>query len=161
MFWCIASCDANVCWSVVVKTAELKSEAVIYRSVCFHSHQTPWPLVSDRKNEITNTSDKNKFPSKGCFEKPILSQWRWFRDLTRILPECLLNEVFRACTTGREFCGKRRTHWRDFISQLAWKSLTVLPDEMEEVTEEEWVSWWMDAVGTRLEVMWRCTMTWS
>lgn len=77
MFWCIASCDANVCWSVVVKTAELKSEAVIYRSVCVSTLTKGRDLqLVTGKNEITNTSDKNKFPSKGCFEEPILSQWR-------------------------------------------------------------------------------------
>ncbi|KAI3369677.1 hypothetical protein L3Q82_024519, partial [Scortum barcoo] len=42
-------------------------------------------------------------------------------------PGRLPREVFQACPTGRRPRGRPRTHWRDFVSQLAWERLGVPP----------------------------------
>ncbi|KAF7642406.1 hypothetical protein LDENG_00258420 [Lucifuga dentata] len=54
------------------------------------------------------------------------SQLRWFGHLIRIPPGRLPREVFQACPTGKRPQGRPRTHWRDYISQLAWERLGVL-----------------------------------
>ncbi|KAI3375427.1 hypothetical protein L3Q82_021913 [Scortum barcoo] len=49
-------------------------------------------------------------------------------------PGRLPREVFQACPTGRRPQGRPRTRWRDYVSQLAWERLGVLPEELEEVS---------------------------
>ena len=70
------------------------------------------------------------------------NQLRWFGHLVRMLPGRLPGEVFRACPTGRRPRGRPRTRWRDYISQLAWERLGVLPEELVEAAEgrEVWAS---------------------
>ncbi|KAK3561342.1 hypothetical protein QTP86_030646 [Hemibagrus guttatus] len=47
-----------------------------------------------------------------------------------------LREVFWACPTGKRPWGRPRTHWRDYVSRLAWERLGVPPEELEEVSGE-------------------------
>ncbi|TWW73458.1 hypothetical protein D4764_15G0008520 [Takifugu flavidus] len=79
------------------------------------------------------------------------SQMRWLGHLVRMdmpcptggtCPERLPGEVFRACPSGRRPPGRPRTHWRDYVSRLAWERLGIPPDEMEEVAGERevWAS---------------------
>ncbi|KAK3530122.1 hypothetical protein QTP86_014798 [Hemibagrus guttatus] len=46
----------------------------------------------------------------------------------------LPGEVFRACPTGKRPRGRPRTHWRDYVSRLAWEHLGVPLEELEEVS---------------------------
>lgn len=39
----------------------------------------------------------------------------------------------RACPSGRRPQGRPMTHLRDYISQLAWEGLGLLPEELVEV----------------------------
>uniref|UniRef100_A0A672FWM9 Inter-alpha-trypsin inhibitor heavy chain 3 n=1 Tax=Salarias fasciatus TaxID=181472 RepID=A0A672FWM9_SALFA len=57
-------------------------------------------------------------------------------------PGCLPREVFRACPTGRRPRGRPRTRWRDYVSQLVWEHLWILPEELEEVSgdREVWAA---------------------
>ena len=70
------------------------------------------------------------------------SQMRWFGHLVRMPPGRLPGEVFRACPTGRRPRGRPRTRWRDYVSQLAWERLGILPEELVEVAGERrvWAS---------------------
>ncbi|TWW63109.1 hypothetical protein D4764_03G0001170 [Takifugu flavidus] len=70
------------------------------------------------------------------------SQMRWLGHLVRMPPGRLPGEVFRACPSGRRPPGRPRTLWRDYVSQLVWERLGILPDELEEVTGERevWAS---------------------
>ena len=71
-------------------------------------------MGSDRKNEIANTSGRNGFPPQGVWARP----------------------------TGKRPRGRPRTHWREYVSRLAWESLGVPPEELEEVAGDRdvWVS---------------------
>lgn len=51
------------------------------------------------------------------------SQWRWFRHLIRMLPGCLMLEAHPTFKSPQE---RLKTHWRDYISHLAWEDLGVL-----------------------------------
>lgn len=62
---------------------------------------------------------------------------RWLRHLTRMPPGHLLGEVFQACPAGRRPRGRPRTHWRSYISELAWECFSVPSEELEEV-DREW-----------------------
>ncbi|KAK3550423.1 hypothetical protein QTP86_025157 [Hemibagrus guttatus] len=68
-------------------------------------------------------------------------QLRWLGHLFQMHPGRLPGEVFRACPTGKRPRGRPRTHWRDYVSRLAWERLGVPPEELEEVSEERevWV----------------------
>ncbi|XP_051789808.1 uncharacterized protein LOC127529636 [Erpetoichthys calabaricus] len=70
------------------------------------------------------------------------SQMRWLGHLIRMPPGRLPGEVFRARPTGRRPWGRPRTHWRDYVSRLAWERLGILPEELEEVAGERevWAS---------------------
>ncbi len=52
-----------------------------------------------------------------CVER---SQLRWLRHLVRMPPGSLPLEVFRAYLIGRKPWGRPRTHWKNYISHLAW-----------------------------------------
>ncbi|KAK3528856.1 hypothetical protein QTP70_011737 [Hemibagrus guttatus] len=69
-------------------------------------------------------------------------QLRWLGHLFRMPPGRLPGEVFRACPTGKRPRGRPRTHWRDYVSWLAWERLRVPPEELEEVSGERevWAS---------------------
>lgn len=64
------------------------------------------------------------------------SQLKWFRNLTRMPQRRLPLEVFRACATGRWPWGRLGTHWRDYISQLAWEHFGVPQEKLESVADE-------------------------
>nr|XP_049572422.1 uncharacterized protein LOC125965716 [Syngnathus scovelli] len=64
------------------------------------------------------------------------SQIRRLGHLIRMPPGRLPGEVFRACPTGRRPRGRPRTHWRDYVSQLAWERLGIPRDELGEVAGE-------------------------
>ncbi|TWW75358.1 hypothetical protein D4764_13G0000200 [Takifugu flavidus] len=70
------------------------------------------------------------------------SQMRWLGHLVRMPPGRLPGEVFRACPSSRRPLGRPRTRWRDYVSRLAWESLGIPPDELEEVAGERevWAS---------------------
>ncbi|KAK3546089.1 hypothetical protein QTP70_022888 [Hemibagrus guttatus] len=61
---------------------------------------------------------------------------RWFGHLFRMPPGRLPGEVFRASSTRKRPRGRPRTHWRDYVSRLAWERLGVPPEELEEVSGE-------------------------
>ncbi|KAK3510172.1 hypothetical protein QTP70_026760 [Hemibagrus guttatus] len=63
-------------------------------------------------------------------------QLRWLGHLFRMPPGRLPGEVFRAFPTGKRPRGRPRTHWRDYVSRLAWERLGVPPEELEEVSGE-------------------------
>ncbi|KAK3566846.1 hypothetical protein QTP86_004550 [Hemibagrus guttatus] len=63
-------------------------------------------------------------------------QLRWLGHLFRMPPGHLPGEVFRACPTGKRPQGRPRTHWRDYVSRLAWERLGVPPEELEEGSGE-------------------------
>ena len=62
--------------------------------------------------------------------------------MVRMPPGRLPLEVFQARPTGRTPRGRPRTHWRDYISLLAWESLGILQEELEGVAgmKDVWVS---------------------
>ena len=70
------------------------------------------------------------------------SQLRWLGHLYTCTPGHLPREVFLACPTGRRPRGRPRTCWSDYVIQLAWEYLGILPEELEEVSRERevWVS---------------------
>ena len=70
------------------------------------------------------------------------SQLRWLGHLFRMPPGRLPREVFLACPAGRRPRGRPRTRWSDYVAQLAWERLGILPEELEEVSGERevWVS---------------------
>uniref|UniRef100_A0A671UNG7 Reverse transcriptase domain-containing protein n=2 Tax=Sparus aurata TaxID=8175 RepID=A0A671UNG7_SPAAU len=70
------------------------------------------------------------------------SQLRWLGHLFRMPPGRLPREVFLACPSGRRPRGRPRTRWCDYVAQLAWERLGVLPEELEAVSGERevWVS---------------------
>ena len=51
-------------------------------------------------------------------------------------------EVFQACPSRRKPWDSPRTHWRDYISWLAWEDLSIPLEELVEVTGERkvWIS---------------------
>ncbi|KAK3561731.1 hypothetical protein QTP86_012984 [Hemibagrus guttatus] len=63
-------------------------------------------------------------------------QLRWLGHLFWMPLGLLPGEVFRACPTGKRPRGRPRTHWRDYVSRLAWERLGVPPEELEEVSGE-------------------------
>jgi len=65
------------------------------------------------------------------------SQLRWFGHLIRMPSGRLPLEVFRARPTGRRPRGRPRTHWRDYISRLAWERLGIPQEELESVAGEK------------------------
>jgi len=71
-----------------------------------------------------------------------MSQMRWLRHLVRMPPGRLPGEVFQSCPTGRRPGGRPRTRRRDFVSRLAWKTLGVPLEELEEVARDRdvWIS---------------------
>ena len=50
--------------------------------------------------------------------------------------------MFLACPARRRPRGRPRTHWSDYVAQLTWERLGILPEELEEVSGERevWVS---------------------
>ncbi|KAK0155927.1 hypothetical protein N1851_001531 [Merluccius polli] len=66
-----------------------------------------------------------------CVER---SQMRWLGHLVRMPPW--------ACPTGRRPRGRPRTHWRDYVSRLAWERLRIPQEELDEVAGERevWAS---------------------
>ncbi|KAK3513978.1 hypothetical protein QTP70_000706 [Hemibagrus guttatus] len=64
-------------------------------------------------------------------------QLRWLGHLFRMPPRRLPGEVFRACPTGKRPRGRPRTHWRDYVSRLAWERLGVPPEELEDMSGEK------------------------
>uniref|UniRef100_A0A671X7J4 Reverse transcriptase domain-containing protein n=1 Tax=Sparus aurata TaxID=8175 RepID=A0A671X7J4_SPAAU len=70
------------------------------------------------------------------------SQLRWLGHLFRMPPGRLPREVFLACPAGKRPRGRPRTRWCDYITQLAWERLGILPEELEAVSGERevWVS---------------------
>ena len=70
------------------------------------------------------------------------SQLRWLGHLYQMPPGHLPREVFLACPTGRRPRGRPRTRWSDYVTQLAWESLDILPEELKGVSRERevWVS---------------------
>ena len=70
------------------------------------------------------------------------SQLRWLGHLFRMPPGRLPREVFLACPAGRRPRGRPRTRWSDYVAQLAWERLGILPEVLEEVSGERevWVS---------------------
>ncbi|TWW61054.1 hypothetical protein D4764_05G0011440 [Takifugu flavidus] len=70
------------------------------------------------------------------------SQMRWLGHLLRMPPGRLPGEMFRACPSGSRPPGRPRTHWRDYVSRLAWERLGIPPDELEDVAGERevWAS---------------------
>ena len=52
-------------------------------------------------------------------------------------PERVPREVFWACPSRRRPRGRPRTHWRDYISRLAWEHLGVSLEELVEVAGAE------------------------
>lgn len=64
------------------------------------------------------------------------SQMRSLELLVRIPPRNLFSEVFRAQPSGRRPQGRPRTRWGHFVSWLAWESLVITPEELDEVAEE-------------------------
>ena len=65
------------------------------------------------------------------------SQMRCFGHLVRMPPRCLSSVVFRARLTSRRPRGGPRPHWRDYVSQLAWKRLRIPTEELDEVAGEK------------------------
>ncbi|KAK3558298.1 hypothetical protein QTP86_014684 [Hemibagrus guttatus] len=63
-------------------------------------------------------------------------QLRWLGHLFRMPPGRLPGEGFRACPIGKRPRGRPRTHWRDYVSRLAWERLGVPLEELEEVSGE-------------------------
>ena len=70
------------------------------------------------------------------------SQLRWLGHLFRMSPGCLPREVFLVCPAGRRPRGRPRTRGCDYVAQLAWERLGILPEGLEEVSGEGevWVS---------------------
>ena len=64
------------------------------------------------------------------------SQLRWLGHLYQMPPGRLPWEVFLACPAGRRPRGRPRTRWSDYVTQLAWECLGILPEELEEVSRE-------------------------
>lgn len=61
----------------------------------------------------------------------------WLRDLVRKPPRLLPVEVLWACPSERRPWGRPRTRRRDYISWLTWERLSVLPEELLEVSGDE------------------------
>lgn len=82
------------------------------------------------------------------FHIPVASSGRWGSDRplpltttksTQPLQQVVgLQEgsVFWTYHTIRRLLGRLQTHPRDYVSQLAWKCLCALPEELEEVAGE-------------------------
>ena len=70
------------------------------------------------------------------------SQMRQFRPLVRMPPRRLPGEVFRAHPSGRRPPGRPRTHWKDYVSELAWVHFGIRPEELDKVAGERevWAS---------------------
>lgn len=64
------------------------------------------------------------------------SRLKRFGHLARMPPGCFNWEVFWACPTRKRPQGKPRTCWRDYISHLAWESLGMPQNELEDATGE-------------------------
>jgi len=64
------------------------------------------------------------------------SQLRWFGHLIWMLPGRIPLEFFQASPTGRRPWERRRTRWRDYISQLACQRLGIRQNELENVAGE-------------------------
>ena len=61
---------------------------------------------------------------------------RWLGHLVRMPPGRLPGEVVRTRPTVKRPPGRRRTHWSDCVSGLAWERLGILPEELHEVAGE-------------------------
>lgn len=47
-----------------------------------------------------------------------------------------LRGVFQACPIGRRLRGRSRTHRKGNVTRLAWESLGIFPEELEEVSRK-------------------------
>lgn len=65
------------------------------------------------------------------------SQLRWVGHLIRMYPRHPPLEVSFELSTRRRTLNQPRTHWRDYISYLAWESLGIPQAEPEDVAGEE------------------------
>ncbi|KAK3539665.1 hypothetical protein QTP70_011111 [Hemibagrus guttatus] len=93
--------------------------------------------------------DKVRSPvtREGLGVEPLLlhierGQLRWLGHLFWMHLGRLPGEVFWACPTRKRPRRRPRTHWRDYVSRLAWERLGVPPEELAEVSGERevWAS---------------------
>ncbi|KAK3519688.1 hypothetical protein QTP70_000998, partial [Hemibagrus guttatus] len=147
-------------WSVVVKKElSRKAKLLIYQSIYVptltYGHEL-WVMTEKVRSRIqaaemsflcrvAGRSLRDRVRSSVTWEElgvePLLlhierGQLRWLGHLFRMPPGRLPGEVFRACPTGKRPRGRPRTHWRDYVSWLAWERLGVPPEELEEVSGE-------------------------
>ena len=64
------------------------------------------------------------------------SQLRWFGHASRMAQERLPKQALLANANGGSSVGRRRSRWTDYIEDLGWNRLGVLPSEMMEVMED-------------------------
>uniref|UniRef100_A0AAY5JVS7 Reverse transcriptase domain-containing protein n=1 Tax=Esox lucius TaxID=8010 RepID=A0AAY5JVS7_ESOLU len=159
-----------VMWSmyrsvVVKKEVSRKAKLSIYRSIyvptltyghelCVMTERTRSRIQAAEMNfirRVAGRSLRNRVRSSVTREEhrvePLLlhierGQLRWLGHLFRMPPERLPGKVFRSRPTVRRPRGRPRTHWRDYVSRLAWERLGVPPEELEEVSGERevWAS---------------------
>lgn len=122
----------------------MKGEALDLR-VDLHSYSClqPRTLGHDQKNKIPDTSSWNKFSRQGarCSLRDRVrisvaierSQQRWLGHLFLIPPGSLPGVVFQVLT-----------HWRAYVSGLAWECFGIPLGELKEVSGES--RRWMDGI---------------
>ena len=115
-------------------------------------------MGNDRKNAITSASVRNevlrRIEGVTLFNKvrsseirkspniePLLlrierSQLRWFGHVSRMPQERLPKQALLAKANGRRPVGRPRTKWIDYIEDLEWNRLGLLPNEMMEVMDD-------------------------
>ena len=64
------------------------------------------------------------------------SQLRWFGHVSRMPQERLPKQALLAKSNGRRPVGRPRTRWIDYIENLGWNRLGLLPNEMMEVMDD-------------------------
>uniref|UniRef100_A0A3B3UK72 Ig-like domain-containing protein n=1 Tax=Poecilia latipinna TaxID=48699 RepID=A0A3B3UK72_9TELE len=91
-------------------------------------------IISDDREEIRVTDVQLQV--KGQATAPSHREESVVRHLVRMPPGRLPDEVFWARPTRRRPTGRPRTHWRDYVSWLAWEHLKLPLEELEEVAGE-------------------------
>ncbi|TWW59137.1 hypothetical protein D4764_06G0006670 [Takifugu flavidus] len=125
--------------SAVMQT--LHRSVVVKRLTC-RSSFLPSPMVMSFGDRVRSSAIRKELGVEPLLLRVERSQMRWLGHLGRMPPGRLPGEVSRACPSGRRPPGRPRTHWRDYVSRLAWERLGIPPDELEEVAGERevWAS---------------------